>query len=175
VSHGRLRQFRNLQAARFAGVGAEDGRPAGVRDDSDAVALRQRLIREACRQCEHVFERLGAQDPGLLKQGFHPDIIGGQRSRVGSRGAFARRGTACLQDDDRFVATDPAGDLRKPPRIAERFHIQQDDARCGIVLPVLQEVVDRHIRLVADADEGGKTELQSFGCGEQGQPQSAAL
>ena len=48
-----------------------------------------------------------------------------------------------------FFSADPPGDLAEPARVPEALEIQQDDVGARIVGPVLDQIVARHIGLVA--------------------------
>ena len=126
---------------------------AGVGDDADPRAPRQRLRVQARGDVEHLVDRVDANDAGLMEERVDGDVAGRQRGGVTAGGARARPASARLDRHDRLGASDASGDPREPPRVAERFEIEQDDARAGILLPVFQEVVARHVGLVADADE----------------------
>ena len=61
----------------------KNARAAGVRDNSHAVAARQRLIRQQRSHVEQLFERIRANDAGLSKQRIDRDIrSGNQRARM---------------------------------------------------------------------------------------------
>src|SRR5665811_2397301 len=68
-----------------------------------------------------------------------------------------------------------AGEPGELARVANRFEIEGDDGARGIVFPVLQEIVAREVRLVADRDEAGEAEPQSVGVLDDGQAEGAAL
>ena len=55
------------EAGRLACVDRENPRAAGVGDDRDAVSRRERLRVEQDRDIEHLVDRLGADDAGLME------------------------------------------------------------------------------------------------------------
>ena len=67
-------------------------------------------------------------------------------------------------DDSRallsVVVRNAARNLRKTSRVSEAFEIEKYDMRRFIHLPVKKKIVSRYISLVADADEGGHSEIE---------------
>ncbi len=59
--------------------------------------------------------------------------------------------------------------------VAERFEIKKDHPAAPVVLPKLQQVVARDVRLVADADKIRKTETPAAGERQNGDAERAAL
>ncbi len=55
------------EAGCFACVDREDARAAGVGDDRDAGSRRERLRVEQDRDVEHLVDRRGADDAGLME------------------------------------------------------------------------------------------------------------
>jgi hypothetical protein len=53
--------------------------------------------------------------------------------------------------------------MRAKRRVPERLEVEQDNRGPGIALPVLEQVVARHVGLVADADERRQAELPLAG------------
>ena len=146
----------DAQPRRFAGVGAEDPRAAGVGHDRHAVAPRQRLAREQPRDVEHLAHRLGAHHAGVGEQRVDRDVGGGeQRARCATTAARCARGRAAALDrDDRLVRVIRARDPPEPARVAERLEVEQRrTVVVGVLLPVLEEVVAREVGLVARRDE----------------------
>ena len=60
-------------------------------------------------------------------------------------------------------------------RIPERLEVEQDDGRCRVVLPVLEQVVRRDVCLVPDRDEGREPEASALRLGEEGETERPAL
>src|SRR5690606_31177461 len=85
----------------------------------------------------------------------HGHVRGGGRGGVGADGAVAGAGAAALDQQDRLLAADPAGDAGELARVAERLQVQGDDVGVRVVLPVFEQVVAAHVGLVADRDEHG--------------------
>ena len=92
-----------------------------------------------------------------------------------SRCAGAGAARAAAHGEDRLRAGDPASDTRELARVSERFEIEQDDVRLGIVLPVLQEVVRRDVGFVADRHERRKAQTTCIRLFQKRQPERAAL
>src|SRR5262249_23255566 len=120
-------------------------------------------------------ERPRPEDARLAEQRIDRDIRSGERGRVRTGGAAARARAPTLQREDRLATGEPSRDARERARVAERLQVQ--DARPGlvIVLPPLEEVVRRDVRLVADRYERGDSEACRLGPLEQREPESAAL
>ena len=76
---------------------------AGVGDDRDAAAGGQRLRVEARRDVEHLVDRVGADDAGLVEQRVDGDVAGGQRRGVAAGRARPGARASGLHRDDRLV------------------------------------------------------------------------
>ena len=63
----------------------------------------------------------------------------------------------------------------EPERVSERLEIEHHDVGIRVVLPVLEQVVGRHVRLVADRDERGEPEASLVRAFQHRQPERAAL
>ena len=74
-----------------------------------------------------------------------------------------------------FCRRDAPGDAGEPARVSERFEVQEDDAGLRVFFPVLEEIVARHVRLVADADERGEAHLALGGQAQNRDAERAAL
>ena len=99
----------------------------------------------------------------------------GERGRVRAGGARARGRRPALHREDRLLAGDAAGDLAEAARVAERLEVEHDQLRALVLLPVLEQVVGRHVRLVADRDERREAEAPLRRLLEQREPERAAL
>ena len=86
---GRGVELGHLEAGARARVGGEDAGPAGVADDRDAAAGRERLVREHHRGRQQLVERVDADHAGLAEQRVDRDV-GRRRAR---RCATTRRGS----------------------------------------------------------------------------------
>ena len=123
------------QAGRFARVDGENAGSAGVGDDRDAPAGGQRLRVEARRDVEHLVDRVGADDAGLMEQRVDGDVARGQRGRVAAGRARPGARPAGLDRDDRLLPRDAPREAREAPRVAERLEVEQDDRRVRRRLP----------------------------------------
>ena len=103
-----VRELRQLEPGRLAGVGAEDAEPAGVREHADAAPARQRLAREQACDVDELLERPRAQHARLVEERVDRGVGAGERGRVRARGPRAGRGRAGLQREDRLAARDAA-------------------------------------------------------------------
>ena len=88
-------------------------------------------------------------------------------------GADQRRAGA--DRDDRPRPRDPAGDAGELARVAERLGVDRDHLRRLVVLPELQQVVARHVGLVAERHEPRDRQLELCGEPEQGDAERARL
>src|SRR5262249_49320154 len=80
-----------------------------------------------------------------------------------------------LEGDNRFLPRNAARQSSEPAWISERFEVQKNHRRPRIALPILKKVVAGNIRLVADADEAGKTESSLRRERKNRHPKRAAL
>ena len=94
------------QPGRFAGVDRENAGTAGVGDDGDAAPGGQRLRVEAGGDVEHLVDRVGADDAGLVEERVDGHVVGGERRRVAARRARAGARAPGLHGDDRLGAAD---------------------------------------------------------------------
>ena len=171
----RVGKLRHLEPCRLAGIHGENAGAARVGDDRDAAAGGQRLRLQAGGDVEHLVDGVGADDARLLEEGVDGDVAGGERRRVAARRPRAGASAARFDGDDRLDPRDAPREPGKAARVPERFEIQQDHARGRVALPVLEQVVARHIGLVADADEGRQAHAPLPGELENRQSQRAAL
>ena len=125
---GRLGQRLDPQPAGSAGVRADDPRPAGVGDDGDPVAGRERLVGQQRGHVEELAHRVGADDAGVSEHRVDGRVAGGeQRPRVRGRGALARRRAPRLHRHDGLVPGNVPGEAAELARVAERLEVEQDD------------------------------------------------
>ena len=132
----RFAQHRQLETVGLARVGGQNPGTAGVGQDRDALAFRDGLMREERRDVEHLLERLGADDAGLLEKRVHDLVAAGQRPGMRGRRPRPRHGPASLDRDDRLGSAHAAGDLAELARVAEALEVEQDHRRIGVLRPV---------------------------------------
>ena len=138
-------------------VGGEQAEGVGVADDRDPATARQRLVGEQLRDVEHLVERVDLDDAGLLEHRVDGLLRRGDLADgVAHRHALAV--AAGADRDDRLAAGDAAGDAGELARVADRLEVEQHDLGGVVLLPVLQEVVARHVGAVAGADERREAE-----------------
>ena len=82
---------------------------------------------------------------------------------------------AGLDDDDRLLPADAARQLGEATRIAERLEVEQEDGGPRVALAPLQEIVARHVGLVAEADERRDADTPRAGKLQERQADAAAL
>src|SRR5206468_3835756 len=80
-----------------------------------------------------------------------------------------------LEGDDRLAAREPSRNTGELARVAEGFEVHGDHIGGGVLLPVLQQVVRRYVRLVAERREGGDADVVARGVVENREAQGAAL
>src|SRR6185312_15974561 len=107
---------------------------------------------------EQLLERACAQDAGLPEQRVDRRVRGREGRRVRARGARTGPTRSAAHRDDRLRPCDATGDARELPRVAEGLEVEEDGRRQLVLLPVLEEVVGGHVRLVADRDEAREAE-----------------
>src|SRR4249919_28697 len=84
-------------------------------------------------------------------------------------------GSSRLHGDDRLRSRDSSRHPRKFARVAEGLEVEQDHVGARIVFPVLEQVVRRDVRFVADGYEGRQPEALLSRPLEQGKPERATL
>ena len=77
------------EPVRLAGIGRKDAGSAGVGENGDAAAARQRLSRQQRGDVEQLRDRVGADHAGLVKQRVDEVIRRGERAGVRCRRARA--------------------------------------------------------------------------------------
>ncbi len=172
---GVLAQRGQLEAGGLARVGAEDPEAARIRHDPDRAALEPPARREQRGDVDELLQRLGANHAGLPEERVRGGVGARERGRVRARGALAALGATALEREDRLAARDPAGDAREPPRVPERLDVEQDRLGRRVVLPPLEQVVRRDVRLVADRDERRQAEAARDRRLEEREAERAAL
>ena len=95
--------WRDVESGRLAGVDGEDAGPAGVGDDRDARPAGSGCAVEARRDVEHLVDRVGADDAGLVEQRVDGDVAGGERGGVAAGGARSGARPSGLHRDDRLA------------------------------------------------------------------------
>ncbi len=102
-------------------------------------------------------------------------VAAGQRPgmRCGRLGSLRR--AAGLDHDDRLVQSDFTRRGQERARIADRFHVNHDAARVGIVAEVIDEVSPTDIHHRSYGDEGAEADLLLQAPVENGRTESAAL
>ena len=91
------------------------------------------------------------------------------------RGPDAGARRAALQREDRLAARQPARDARERAWVAEGLEVEDDELGLVVVLPPLEQIVGRDVRLVADGHEGGDPQARRLRPLEQREPERAAL
>ena len=178
LRESRARLFgerRQGETGRFAGVGAHDPEPAGVRQHSHAAAAWRRLRGEQRRDVGEFLERAGADDAGLVEERINRYVGAGEGCCVRTGGASAAWGLAALDGENRLAPCHAAGEPGELARVAERLHVQQNHLGERVVLPPLEQVVRGDIDLVADRDERRQSKAARRGGFEHRQPERSAL
>ena len=159
----------------LARVGAQNAQTAGVGEHRDPATAWQGLPVEQGGHVEQLLERVDPNDAGLVKQRIDGGLGAGECGGVRAGSPRAGGGPSGLHRDDRLRPRDAPRDARKLARVAEGLEVQQHDVGVRILFPVLEQVVRRDIRLVADGHEGREPEAL-FGCPlQQGEPECATL
>ena len=122
--------------------------------------LDQRLRREHAGRVEHRRHRRHLDHAGVA---VHRLVAGADQRRAGA------------DRDDRPRPRHPAGDAGELARVAERLGVDRDHLRRLVVLPELQQVVARHVGLVAERHEPRDRQLELCGEPQQGDAERARL
>src|SRR5215216_4459276 len=94
---------------------------------------------------------------------------------MGARSLLAGAGDAALHRQDGLAPRDPAGDAAELAWVAERLEVEQHEVRPLLLFPPLEQVVRRHVGLVADRDEAREAEAAGDRLFQERQPERAAL
>ncbi len=158
-----------------AGVGRQDPEPTGVREQGDRAPGEARLARQQGRGVDQLLERRRADHTGLVEERVRRRLRPRERRRVRARRALAAHRRAGLQREDGLPPRDPARQAAEAPWVAERLDVEQDGLGRAVVLPPLEQVVRRHVRLVADRHESREAEATRHRGLEQREAEGAAL
>ena len=168
-------QLRQLERVRFACVSRQNSWTTGIGQDCDSSSGGDRLMRQHCGNIEHFLERVGSNHAGLTKQRFDDRVAGRECARMRCRRARTSRRPARLDRHNRLAPANVARQFAELARVPEALQIQQDDVGIRIVGPELNEIVARHVGLVADRREGGETDVQARCVIEDRKAERAAL
>src|SRR5262249_40963793 len=127
------------------------------------------------RSIDQLLERRRAQHAGLVEERLHRLLGTGERSSVRPGGPRSRGRGPALHRENRFLAGDATRDLPETARVAERLEVERDQPGVLVLLPVLEQVVRGHVRLVPDRDERREAEAPLRCLLEQRQTKRAAL
>ncbi len=172
-----LGELHDVQPVLLARVRAEDPGPAGVGEDGDPVAPRQRLARQERREVEELAHRAGPDHARLTEAG----ALTATSDLATSAPVCAPAARAPAAPRALFTAT--IG-VERERRRATRANVRgfPKDSRyssttpvAGSVLPEAQEVVAGQVGLVADRDEGREADPELARVLQQRDPQAAAL
>ena len=156
-----LGQRRQLQAPRLARVGREDSRPARVREDGDAPPPGTRLMSEQRRDVEQLLERLVAHHAGLAKQRVDDDVRSPASAPVCEDAARApaamRPALTAMIGLRRATRRAICANCRGLPKLSRYSRITSVSGRPA---QYCDQVVARHVGLVADRDERRDAEPQ---------------
>ena len=143
----------DLEPCRDGGVGGEQPQRVGVADDRDPRPRGQRLAGQQLRHVEQLGECVDPDHPGLpnsaLERGVRRVGAAARRARA-ARPAWCRRSSP---PPSASATAHPASEAGELARVAQRLEVEQDDLGGRIVLPVLEQVVARHVGPVARGDE----------------------
>ena len=137
--------------------------------------MRERLRREQCCDVEQLLQGVRADHAGLVEERVHGGVRPSERGRVRAGGPAAGARLAALQRQDRLASRDAPGEARKLTGVAERLEVEQDDVCHLVLLPPLEQVVRRHVGLVADGHERGEPEVAARRSFEEREAERAAL
>jgi hypothetical protein len=174
-AHRGVGGLRQDQALRFARVGEQDSRAAGVGYHADARTGRNRLCREHRNHVEQFHQRVGADHSGLLEQRLDRDVQIGQRGAMAGGGTPAGRRSPRFDRHDRAAARDLGRQARELARIADTLEIEHDHAGARVVEIVCEEVVIGDIRAIAGRNEGRNSQSAAVHVVEDRDTQRAAL
>ena len=136
----------------------------------------QRLRREQDGGVGELLERVGLDHPRLAEERVDGRGRAGQRGGMRPRRALPR---AAVRPPFiariGFFARDAPREPRELARVPERLEVEQDQVGLRVVLPVLEQVVRRDVRLVADRDERREPEPAGGAALEDGEPERTAL
>ncbi len=172
---GRVARRRQLEAGCLTGVRREDAEAAGIRHERDPPSARHRLRREQRRDVDQLVERPRADHARLAEERVDGHVRAGEGRGVRACGAAAGAGAPALQRENRLAARDLPRDPRERTRVAEGLEVEDDHLGRVVVLPPLEQVVRRDVRLVADRHERGDAETGRLRPFEQREPERAAL
>ncbi len=144
----------HCQPFRLARIGTEDRGTTAIGNNRHPIASGQWLMEQNSGSIEHLFQRIGANHPRLMKEGIDGCIRRfQQRTGVRRRCPASGRRTSTFDSKNGFGARNASGNAREFSRIAERFQIEQDYIGPWIAFPVLEQIIAGNIRFVAHGNE----------------------
>ena len=163
------------QAGRLEHIGGDRGRAAGVGEDRDPVAGRERLVGQRQRRVEQRLHPIHFDGAGLLAGGPKRRVRAGQRAGVRGGRGLAAGGAAGLEHEHRLDRG------RIPQRGHERFpaldilQIEDDDAAVGVGGQDGQQVRLVDVGLVAHAQQAAEADAVADGPIDDAAAQRARL
>ena len=153
-----LARRRQLEAERLAGVGGEDSRARRRSSPRRRGARAAPAGREQRRDVDQLVERARGSRPPRRKSASTAASEPASAAVCDRRGAGPARVAPPFSARIGLLARDPTCDARERARVAERLEVEDDQPGLVVVLPPLEQVVRRDVRLVSDRDEGGDAE-----------------
>ena len=157
-----VRRRRDDHALAVGPVGREGAHAAGVGDDAHPEPGRQRLLHEEQRGLGQLGAGAAGDHPRLVEQRVDADADGRGGGRV-----LPRPRAAAHHGQQRLLLGEPASGAGELERVAERLEVERARRDRLVVHPGREEVVARHVDLVAEGDEGLHAEPDVAGEVEQ--------
>ena len=156
-------------------VGGQYARTARVGNDGQAVAGRALLQGQPLGAVKKLGDRFHPNDARPLERRLENGIIAGKGTgmRQGGLGAFLA--LSCLEHQDGFGAGKGPRRTHKPPGILQRFHINEDARRPGVISEIIDQVVKADIGHIPDGHKMAETDLLFARPIQNGRTQGAAL
>ena len=155
-----VRELGHLHALFADGVGAHDAGAAGVRDDGDPVALRNRAVGEDLGGCEEILEGELADDARLAQERVGGEVGACKTARVGGCGGGACGRAARLECEHGLLLGEARGDAAEVCGILDGLHVEKDLPDVFVPLPVFKRGLGVHVGLVADRNELREAEVE---------------
>ena len=145
LGHRVAREFRELPTAHNQRVSREHAGTAGIGQDGQARALGARLLAEDVGHGEQVANGVHTQHAAAAEGSVEDVVAAGQRPGVRGGGFGGGFGPAGFENNNGLGERHLTGRGEKRAGVADRFHVDDDAARVGVIAQIVDQITPVHV------------------------------